>query len=72
MFPFCMPVSGMVSWLNLFSGELSLKRYWWGPRSQEVGEEGDYAYGYTVPTRMDSCSGERRFNASLVVRGQVT
>ena len=25
--------------LNLFSAELSLKRYWRGPRSQEVGEK---------------------------------
>ena len=27
-------------WLNEFNAELSLKRYWQGPRSQEVGEEG--------------------------------
>ena len=28
-------------WLNVFNAELSPKRYWRGPRSQEVGEEGD-------------------------------
>ena len=27
---------------NLFNAELSPKRYWRGPRSQEVGEEGNY------------------------------
>ena len=29
-------------WLDLFNAELSPKRYWRGPGSQEVGEEGDY------------------------------
>ena len=29
-------------YLNLFNIELSPKRYWQGPRSQEVGEVGDY------------------------------
>ena len=29
-------------WLNMFNAELSPKRYWWGPKSQEVGEEGGY------------------------------
>ena len=28
--------------VNLFNAELSPTRYWWGPRSQQVGEEGDY------------------------------
>ena len=28
--------------VGLFNTELSTKRYWWGPKSQEVGEEGDY------------------------------
>ena len=28
--------------LDLSNAELSLKRYWRGPRSQEVGEERDY------------------------------
>ena len=30
-------------WLKLFKAELSLNRYWWGPRPQVVGKEGDYA-----------------------------
>ena len=34
-------VAWLVGWLDLFSAELSPKRYWRGPRSQEVGEEGD-------------------------------
>ena len=28
-------------WLNCFNAELFRKRYWRGPRSQEVEEEGD-------------------------------
>ena len=39
-------------WLVLFNAKLSPKRRWQGPRSQKVGEEGDYAYRYTVTTRM--------------------
>ena len=34
-------LSKFSDWLNLFNGELSLKRYWRGPRFQEVGEEGE-------------------------------
>ena len=30
------------SWLYLFNAELSSKRYWRGPRSQDVEEERDY------------------------------
>ena len=41
-----------VGWLNRINAELSPKRYWWRPRSQEVGEEGDCTYRYTVTTRM--------------------
>ena len=33
---------GWFGWLDSFNAELSLKRYRQGPRSQEVGEEGDY------------------------------
>ena len=29
---------GFVDWLNRFNAELSPKRYWWGPKSQEVDE----------------------------------
>ena len=29
--------------INLFNPELCSKRYWRGPKSHEVGEEGDYA-----------------------------
>ena len=32
--------------LNMFNVELSLKGYWRGQRSQEVGEEGDCAKTY--------------------------
>ena len=41
---FCIKLD-LVAWLNLFKlikAKLSAKRYWQGPRSQEVGEEGDY------------------------------
>ena len=39
-------------WLNGFNTELSPKRYWRGPRSQEVGEEEDYTYAAKVTTGM--------------------
>ena len=43
------------AWLNLFNAaELSPKKYWRGPKSQEVGEVGDYTYRYTVTIRMTS------------------
>ena len=35
-------------WLNLSNPELSPKRFWRGPRSQEVGEEGDYIPNATL------------------------
>ena len=31
----------LVGWMNVFNAEFSSKRYWRGPMSQEVGEEGD-------------------------------
>ena len=34
--------AGWFGWLNLLNAELSPKRYWMGPTSQEVEEEGDY------------------------------
>ena len=42
----------LVGWINWIEAKLSPKRYWQGPRSQEVGEEREYAYRYTVITRM--------------------
>ena len=36
----------------MLNSELSPKRYWRGPRSQEVLEERDCNYSYTVTTRM--------------------
>ena len=42
----------MVGCLNWLNAELSLKRHWQGPRSQEVGEKEDYTYCYTVTSRM--------------------
>ena len=41
----------------LLNAELSLKRYWRGPRSLELGEEGDRTERYTVTTR--STGGDR-------------
>ena len=43
-----------IGWLKGFNAELSPKRYWRGPRSQEVGEEGDYSKSYTVTAKMTS------------------
>ena len=40
---------GMVGWLNLLNAELSPKRYWWGQRSKEVGEEGTTPHSNTPP-----------------------
>ena len=46
----------LVGWLvrELSNTELSPKRYWRGPRSQEAGEEGDcmYTQRYTGTNRM--------------------
>ena len=36
------PTQCLVACLNMFSAEVSPKRYWRGPRSQEMGEKGDY------------------------------
>ena len=67
-----------MSWLTPVNAELSPKRYWRGPRSQEAGEEG---YIYIYPTlhyhhQNDSCiktgSNESHFKASFSVRGKVT
>ena len=62
-------------WLNLFNAELSPKRYWRGPRSQELGEEGDYTKLH-CHHRNDSCinvvGDESHFNVSLTVRHKVT
>ena len=45
-----LPIDWLV-WLNWFNAEFSPKRFWRGPRSQEVGEEGgDYSLHAT--TRM--------------------
>ena len=30
-------MAALVGWLNMFNTELFPKRYWWGPRSQDVG-----------------------------------
>ena len=66
-----------VGCLHLFNDELSPKRYWRGPRSQEVGEEGDCTYRYTVTTRMapalrSMVSDVSHCNVSLLVRDKVT
>ena len=59
----------LVVWLNVFNAELSPKRYWRGPRSQEVGEEGDYIPNATLspPGCDESC-----FNVSLTVKKKIT
>ena len=43
--------------LLAWNGELSVKRCWRGPRSQEVGEEGDYTHDATLspPDRAQLC-----------------
>ena len=41
----------LLVWLSLFNADLSLKRYWLGPKSQEVGEVGGYTQRYIVTTR---------------------
>ena len=38
----CNPCGEKIAGLNLLNAKLSLNRYWQGPRSQEVGKEGDY------------------------------
>ena len=64
---------GCLDWCN---AELSPKRYWWGPRSQEVGEKGDYAYRYAVTTRMIPAFRRAAMRAilvnSLILRYKVT
>ena len=44
-FTSCLLGVSLVGWLHWFNAELSPKRYWRGPKSQEVGEEG----GYKIP-----------------------
>ena len=66
---------GTNCWLNLFNAELSQKRYWMGPRSQEVREEGERLYlTLYCHHQNDSCikmaSAESQFNVSSIVRGQ--
>ena len=64
----------MVSWLNWFNAELSPKKYWWGPRSQEVGEEGGYTKRYTVTTKLAPAlrwAAMRAIYVSLNARGHV-
>lgn len=59
--------------LNLLNAELSLKRYWWVPRPQEVEKERDYTWHYTVTTRMmPAWAAMSHFNVSLTVRRRVT
>ena len=68
----------LVGWLNGFNAELSLKRYWRGQRSQDVGKEGDCrpTYCHTVTTTMTPAltwgSDESHFNVPLIVRNVVT
>ena len=68
-------VGSLVGWLNLLNPESSPKRFWRGPRSQEVGEEGDYLTLH-CHYQSDSCiqmgSGGSHFNVSLTVRGKAT
>ena len=39
-------------WLNWFDAELSPKKYWRGPKSQEMRVQGDYTQHETVTSRM--------------------
>ena len=63
-------------WLTLFNAELSPKRYWRGPRSQEVGGRGRLYLSLHCHHQNDPCikmgSDESRFNVSLIVRDNVT
>ena len=62
-------------WLNLFNAELSLKRHWRGPRSQEVGQGRQYPTlrcHHQNCSCSKTCSDESRFNVSLIVRDKVT
>ena len=62
----------LVGWLNLSNAQLSPKRYWQGPRSQEMGEEGELHLTLHCQHQNDSCikssSDKSHFNVSLVVR----
>ena len=70
-----LPIEWLV-WLNLFNAEFSPKRYWRGPRSQELGEEGANDYSLHATTRMTPAlkmvSDESHFNVSLSVKSKVT
>ena len=56
-----------LGWLNLLNAELSPRRYWRGPGSQEFGVKREKT------THYDSCiktgSFKSHFNVSLIVRG---
>ena len=68
-------VCSFVRLLDLLKADLSLKRYWWGPGSQEVGERREtiHTRRHTVTTRMTPAlrwAAMRAiiFNVSLTVR----
>ena len=67
-----------VGWLNWFNAESSLKRYWRGPRSEEVGVRRRlYLTLYTLSPPEELLhfkmgSNESHFKVSLIVRGKVT
>ena len=67
-----------VGWLNWFNAESSLKRYWRGPRSEEVGVRRRlYLTLYTLSPPEEHLhfkmgSNESHFKVSLIVRGKVT
>ena len=60
--------------LHLFNAELSPKRYWRGPRSQEVGHEGGLCLTLHCHRQNDSRikmgSGEGHFNVLSIARDQ--
>ena len=56
----------LVGWLNWFNAELSPERYFRGPRSHEVEEEGDYTQRYTVDTTLTPALRRAAIKASLM------
>ena len=66
----------LVGWLNWFNVELSPKRYWRGPKSQEVGGTERLYPTLYCHHQNGSCinvgSDESYFNVSLIVRDKIT
>ena len=53
-------------WLNMFNTHLILERYWQGPKSQEVGEEGDCTLSPLEWFYIKMCRGDAAVKAILM------